>query len=255
MRLLQCGGDRDHPATRGYEATLADLDDGRGVMRLIGIQRRHRWQRSVRRHGPVLAARGEIGVGRRRSVAGAGEAAEEVRRRDSAAAHQRQRYGGGEPDDEAAWPHPDSQSMASTCHRPSVASRDSTSVPASVGTEAWTKLAARSVNDGVPVTRSASTVCGFAFASSASRRSGDNARREARHAADVAPPVCPHAVANVVATACGVAVPGLVLGGRGAGTLGAPSSGTALADDTRPLSAPFWTSDPVGRLPTRAITI
>src|SRR5262249_5984391 len=69
------------------------------------------------------------------------------------------------------------------------------------------------------------------------------------------PAVCTHAVANVVATACGVAVPGLVLGGRGAGTLGAPSSGTALADDTRPLSAPFWTSDPVGRLPTRAITI
>jgi hypothetical protein len=119
------------------------------------------------------------------------------------------------------------------------------SVPASVGTSASTKLAAWSVSATGPVIRSAGTVCGSASASSPSNRSVDSAASDARQAVAVTPVCRSQAVANLVATVCGVALPGLVLGGCGAGGLATPSSGIGLVEGTSPPSAPGCTSEPV----------
>src|SRR5262245_47046511 len=99
-------------------------------MGLLAVERRDGRYRAVEYGVRVAAACREARVRGATVCAATREAAEEVRAREAAAAKERQCRGCGERQhDPATRGHPGDQSIASTRHRPSVASSDRTRVP------------------------------------------------------------------------------------------------------------------------------
>src|SRR3712207_2359385 len=225
-RLLHGGRDGDHPRARRQSHLLADVDDDGRVAHLLLAVRPHRRHVTVRIDRVALAAPGggELGCLLRAHAAQQDRADAATAAQQGECGHQ----GDEQPDPGPGDAHESAQSMPSTSHRPSGATRRNVSFPESTVTIASTSPSPTGTSSGRPSTRFAGTSAGSVPSNSSDRFLVAFGTSRSCHSAADTPSWSAQAAANAYATASGCAVPGLVVGaGGGAGEM-TPSSSSEI---------------------------